>query len=247
MWKWLHPYAKPERSYQLASTLLPWFTISSIIVLIIGVVWALAFAPVDIYQKDYYRIIYIHVPAATLSMSVYMAMASATFVGMVWQLKLSDAAAAAMAPIGATLTTIALITGAIWGAPSWGTSWVWDARLTSYLILLFIYLGIIALQNAFEDKVLASRAAGILTIVGAVNIPIIKYSVEWWNTLHQGATISKFEQPSMGDDMLYPLLINLFGFALMIVALSIVRFRNEVIARDTMRPWVKELVAKECK
>jgi len=244
MWKWLHPYAKAERSYQLASTLLPWFAISSIVLLIVGAVWGLAFAPAELYQKEYYRIIYIHVPAATLSMSVYMAMATAVLISMVWQLKLADAAAAAMAPIGATLTAIALITGAIWGAPSWGTSWVWDARLTSYLILLFLYLGVIALHNAFEDKALASRAAGILTLVGVVNIPIIKYSVEWWNTLHQTATISKLSAPSMSSEMLWPLLTNILAFALMIGALTLVRFKNEVLARNAMRPWVRELAAK---
>ncbi|MDP2562633.1 heme ABC transporter permease [Psychrobium sp. 1_MG-2023] len=247
MWKWLHPYAKPERSYQLASTLLPWFSVLSITTLLIGIIWALGFAPVDYQQGESYRIIYVHVPAATLSMSVYMAMATAALVSMVWQLKLADAAAAAMAPIGAVLTTIALITGAAWGKPMWGTWWVWDARLTSELILLFLYLGIIALHNAFDDKVLAGRAAGILTLVGVVNIPIIKYSVEWWNTLHQGATISKLDKPSMSTDMLLPLLVNILGFVLMIGAITLIRFRNEVIARNAMRPWVKELIAKELK
>ena len=230
MWKWLHPYAKPERSYQLATTLLPWFAISSIFCLSIGVVWGLAFAPVDYQQGESYRIIFIHVPAATLS-----------------QLKLADAAAAAIAPIGAVLTAVALVTGAAWGKPMWGTWWIWDARLTTQLILLFIYLGIIALHSSFEDKVLAGRAAGILTLVGVINIPIIKYSVEWWNTLHQGATISKLDKPSMDSAMLIPLLINILGFALMIGALTLIRFRNEVIARNAMRPWVKELVALENK
>lgn len=247
MWKWLHPYAKPERSYQLATTLLPWFAVSSIITLIIGIVWGLAFAPVDYQQGESYRIIFIHVPAATLSLSTYMAMATAALVGMVWQLKLADAAAAAIAPIGAVITAIALITGAAWGKPMWGTWWIWDARLTTQLILLFIYLGIIALHSSFEDKVLAGRAAGILTLVGVINIPIIKYSVEWWNTLHQGATISKLDKPSMDSAMLIPLLINILGFALMIGALTLIRFRNEVIARNSMRPWVKELVAQESK
>ena len=245
MWKWLHPYAQPERTYQLATKLLPWFAVSSFITLVIGIVWGLAFAPVDYQQGQSYRIIFIHVPTASLSMTIYMAMATASLIGMVWQLKLSDAAAAAMAPIGAVITVIALFTGSFWGKPMWGTWWIWDARLTSELILLFLYLGVIALHSSFEDKVLAGRAAGILTLVGVINIPIIKYSVEWWNTLHQGATISKLEKPSMDTEMLIPLLINILGFALLIAALTIVRFRNEVIARNTMRPWVKELVAKE--
>lgn len=245
MWKWLHPYAKPERSYELSTTLLPWFAVSSVITLIIGTVWGLVFAPVDYQQGESYRIIFIHVPAATLAMSTYMAMATAALVGMVWQLKLADAAAAAIAPIGAVLTAIALITGSAWGKPMWGTWWIWDARLTTELILLFIYIGIIALHNSFEDKVLAGRAAGILTLVGVINIPIIKYSVEWWNTLHQGATISKLDKPSMPTEMLIPLLINILGFALMIGALTLVRFRNEIIDRDSMRPWVRDLVARE--
>ena len=209
--------------------------------------WGLAFAPVDYQQGESYRIIFIHVPAATLSLSTYMAMATAALVGMVWQLKLADAAAAAIAPIGAVLTAVALVTGAAWGKPMWGTWWIWDARLTTQLILLFIYLGIIALHSSFEDKVLAGRAAGILTLVGVINIPIIKYSVEWWNTLHQGATISKLDKPSMDSAMLIPLLINILGFALMIGALTLIRFRNEVIARNAMRPWVKDLVALENK
>lgn len=247
MWKWLHLYAQPERSYQLASKLLPWFALSSIFTLAVGMVWGLAFAPVDYQQGESYRIIFIHVPAASLSMSIYMAMATASLVAMVWQIKLSDAAAAAMAPIGAVLTLIALITGSFWGKPMWGTWWIWDARLTSELILLFLYLGIIALHNSFEDKVLAGRAAGILTLVGVINIPIIKYSVEWWNTLHQGATISKLAKPSMPPEMLIPLLINILGFALLIGTLTLIRFRTEVMARNSMRPWVREMVAQETK
>ena len=213
MWKWLHPYAKPESTYQLCGKLLPWFSILALLCLAIGSVWGLAYAPADYQQGDSFRIIYIHVPAAIWSMGAYMSMAIAAFIGLVWQVRLSDMAASAMAPIGAVYTFIALLTGAIWGKPMWGTWWVWDARLTSELILLFLYLGVIALYHAFDDQKTAAKAAGILAIVGVVNLPIIHFSVEWWNTLHQGATITKFAKPSISNDMLWPLLLNIFGFA----------------------------------
>ena len=205
MWKWLHPYAKPEAAYRLCGKLLPWFAILSLLLLSLGSLWGLAFAPADYQQGDSFRIIYIHVPAAIWSMGVYMFMAIAAFIGLVWQMKLSDMAASAMAPIGAVYTFIALVTGAIWGKPMWGAWWVWDARLTSELILLFLYLGVIALYQAFDDQRTAAKAAGILAIVGVVNLPIIHFSVEWWNTLHQGATITKFAKPSIASDMLWPL------------------------------------------
>ncbi|WP_025823507.1 heme ABC transporter permease [Shewanella marina] len=241
MWKWLHPYADPQRAYQLSSKLLPWFSLLAISLIGIGTVWGLLFAPTDYQQGDSYRIIFIHVPAASMSMAAYMAMASAAFVGIVWQIKSADWMAAAIAPIGAVITFIALFTGAAWGKPMWGTWWVWDARLTSELVLLFLYLGVIALYASFEDKVLAARAAGILAIVGVINIPIIKYSVEWWSSLHQGSTIKITEKSAMPDSMLYPLLINILGFGLMIGALSLVRFKAEILARNSMRPWVREL------
>ncbi|MCE2595525.1 heme ABC transporter permease [Motilimonas cestriensis] len=242
MWKWLHPYAKAQTSYELAGKLIPWFTIVCCISFAVGLVWGLAFAPADYQQGDSFRIIYIHVPAAILSMGAYTSMAVAAFIGLVWQIRLSDMAVAAMAPVGAVFTFIALFTGAAWGKPMWGAWWVWDARLTSELILLFLYLGVIALYNAFSDKVLAGRAAGILTLVGVINIPIIHYSVEWWNTLHQGASITKFDKPSIALSMLWPLLIMLLAFATFFGALMLMRFRNEILQRESHRPWVKALV-----
>ncbi|EDP99151.1 heme exporter protein CcmC [Shewanella benthica KT99] len=207
----------------------------------IGSVWGLAFAPTDYQQGDSYRIIFIHVPAASMSMAAYMGMATSAFIGLVWQIKSADWAAAAIAPIGAVITFIALLTGATWGKPMWGTWWVWDARLTAELVLLFLYLGVIALYASFEDKVLAARAAGILAIVGVINIPIIKYSVEWWSSLHQPSTIRITGQSTMPTEMLYPLLINILGFGLMIGAITLIRFRSEVLARNSMRPWVRTL------
>jgi len=243
MWKWLHPYANPEVSYHFCGKLLPWLTGLATAFLSIGLIWALVFAPADYQQGDSFRIFYIHVPAASLSMGIYVGMAIAAFCSMVWQFKLADASAAAMAPIGATFTAIALITGAAWGKPMWGTWWIWDARLTSELILLFLYLGVMALHNAFEDKALAGKAAGILTLVGVINIPIIKYSVEWWNTLHQGATVSKLGKPSMSLDMLWPFIISFIGFAFLVSVIICIRFRSEILSRNAMRPWVKVLVS----
>ena len=221
---------------------MPWFSALAAIFLSIGLVWALAFAPADYQQGESFRIFYLHVPAAMFSMSIYFAMAVAAFCSLVWQFKLSDAAASSMAPVGATFTAIALITGAAWGKPMWGTWWIWDARLTSELILLFLYLGVMALHNAFEDKNLAGKAAGILTLVGVINLPIIKYSVEWWNTLHQGATVSKLGKPSMTAEMFWPFLMTFLGFAFLISIIICLRFRTEILSRNSMRPWVKELL-----
>ncbi len=241
MWKWLHPYAKPETTYQLCGRFLPWFSILAIVFLVVGTLWGLAYAPSDYQQGDSFRIIYIHVPAAIWSMGIYLSMAVAAFVGLVWQVKLSNMAALAMAPIGAVYTFIALVTGAIWGKPMWGAWWVWDARLTSELILLFLYLGVIALYHAFDDVKTAEKAAGILAIVGVVNLPIIHFSVEWWNTLHQGATITKFAKPSISPDMLWPLLIEIIGFALFFAAVATIRLRNEILRKESHRPWVVNL------
>ncbi|MDO6777562.1 MULTISPECIES: heme ABC transporter permease [unclassified Shewanella] len=245
MWKWLHSYADPERAYKLASTLLPWFAFSAILFISVGTIWGMLFAPMDYQQGESFRIIYIHVPAASMSMAAYMAMASASFVGLVWQIKAADWVAASIAPIGAVITFIALLTGAAWGKPMWGTWWVWDARLTSELVLLFLYLGVISLYASFEDKVLAARAAGILAIVGVINIPIIKYSVDWWSSLHQPATIKITEKSSMPMEMLAPLLINIVGFGLMIGAITLLRYKAEILARNGMRPWVRELAKAE--
>ncbi|MDC8832663.1 heme ABC transporter permease [Alteromonas gilva] len=241
MWKWLHPYAKPERAYQLCQRLEPYLWWPGMLALLVGCIWGLAFAPQDYQQGDSFRIIYIHVPSAILSMSTYVVMAVAALVGIVWQWRTAFMAMIAMAPVGAVVTFIALFTGAAWGKPMWGTWWVWDARLTSELILLFLYLGVIALYGAFEDKQQAGKAAGVMAMVGVVNIPVIHYSVEWWNTLHQGATISKFDKPSIAPEMLWPLLIALLGLALFIAAVSVMRMKNEIIRREYHRPWVKDL------
>ena len=173
MWKFLHPFAKPERSYQLCASLMPWFAAAAALVMSVAMVWGLAFAPADYQQGDSFRIIYIHVPSAILSMGTYSAMAIAAFIGLVWQVRTAYMAMTALAPVGAVITFIALLTGAAWGKPMWGAWWVWDARLTSELILLFLYLGVISLYKSFEDKDQAGKAAGVMALVGVINLPII--------------------------------------------------------------------------
>lgn len=245
MWKWLHPYAKAEKSYLLAGKLMPYFLVTSVLTFVVGLVWGLAFAPADYQQGDSFRIIYIHVPAAMMAMAAYSAMAVSALVALVWQIRLSEMMLAAMAPVGAVYTFIALFTGAAWGKPMWGAWWVWDARLTSELILLFVYIGIIALYNAFSDKALAGKAASILTLVGVINLPIIHFSVIWWNTLHQGPSITKFDKPSIATEMLIPLLVMIICFAAFLGFMSLYRFRNEILQRESHRPWVIALAEQK--
>ena len=245
MWKWLHSYAQPEKAYGACNTLLPYFIGALCIALPVGFIWGLAFSPTDYQQFDVYRIIYIHVPTSTLSLSSYVAMAIAAFVGMVWQWRSALMTMIAIAPVGAVITFVSLFTGAVWGKPTWGTYWIWDARLTSQLILLFLYLGVIALYVSFDDKQQGSKAAAIMAMVGVVNIPIIKFSVDWWNTLHQTATISKLDKPSMPSEMLFPLLIGMLGMAGYIGTISLIRLKNELIKQDSHRPWVAKTLEQE--
>lgn len=243
MWKWMNSYAKPDKAYLLCNQLFPWFMVLACVGLPLGMIWGLAFAPTDYQQFDVYRIIYIHVPSATQSMTTYIAMAVAAFVGIVWQWRTAFSAMIAIAPVGAVITFVSLFTGAVWGKPTWGTWWIWDARLTSQLILLFLYLGVIALYVSFDDKRQAGKAAGVMAIVGVINIPIIKYSVEWWNTLHQPASISKIDKPSMPAEMATPLVIAIFGMIGLIGAIVLIRLKSELIQRDAHRPWVAEFLA----
>jgi heme exporter protein C len=241
MWKWLHPYAKTERTYYLCQSLLPWFSVLGLGVILFASFWGLAFAPADYQQSEAYRIIYVHVPVAVLSKSLYMGMAVAALIGLVWQVKTAFMAMIAMAPIGAMVTFVSLFTGAAWGKPMWGTWWEWDARLTSQLILFFLFLGVISLYKAFEDKQQAGKAAGVMAVLGVINLPIIHYSVEWWNSLHQGATILKLGKPSMPPEMLWPLLLSIVGWALVCGAIFLLRMQNEILQRDVRRPWVVAL------
>ncbi|MCW9698843.1 heme ABC transporter permease [Avibacterium sp. 20-129] len=242
MWKWLHPYAKPETQYRVCGKLLPWFAILSTLFIATALVWGLAYAPADYQQGNSFRIMYIHVPAAIWSMSIYVSMAIAGIIGLVWQIRQAHLSIIAMAPIGMVFTFIALVTGAIWGKPMWGTWWVWDARLTASLILFFLYLGVIALYSAFQDRTTGMKAAAILSIVGVINIPVIHFSVEWWNTLHQGASITKFEKPSIATPMLIPLILSILGFMALTICLTLVRYRLALLNDEKKRPWVKMLV-----
>ena len=235
MWKTLHQLAMPPRLYQICGWFIPWLAIASAVVLITGWIWGFGFAPADYQQGQSYRIIYLHVPAAIWSMGIYASMAVAAFIGLVWQMKMANLALAAMAPIGAVFTFIALVTGSAWGKPMWGTWWVWDARLTSELVLLFLYVGAIALWHAFDDRRLAGRAAGILVLIGVVNLPIIHYSVEWWNTLHQGSTRM---QQSIDPAMRTPLRLAIVGYLLLFVTLALMRMRNLILMMEKRRPCV---------
>ena len=238
-------YSAPSTFYPLAGKLVPWFWVLTILFAAAGLWIGMAVAPTDFQQGEGYRIIFVHVGASWMSMFIYLVMAFWAGMGLAFNTRLSGMMAQALAPTGALFAFISLWTGALWGKPMWGTWWVWDARLTSELILLFLYLGVIALYNAFSDKVVAGRAAGILALVGVINLPIIHYSVEWWNTLHQGATITKFDKPSISPEMLWPLLIMILAFAAFLGALTLMRFRNELLMREWHRPWVKEIAEQE--
>ena len=241
MWKWFHRFGSPPYLYRFSGQLAPWTGWICLGLLVAGLYGGLIKAPTDYQQGDSYRIIFIHVPAAWMSLFTYVVMAGAAAVGLIWRMKLADVIVASAAPIGAAFTLLALVTGSIWGKPMWGAWWVWDARLTSELVLLFLYLGMIALRAAIDDQRSAARACAILAIVGVINIPIIHYSVEWWNTLHQGPTVSKLDTPSIHLSMLIPLLIMALAFKLYFVTALLVRARCEILVRERNSAWVKEL------
>jgi len=243
-WTWFHKLASPPHAYRIAARLIPWFACPAGILIAAGLYGGLVLAPADYQQGDGFRIVYVHAPSAWLSMQVYATMAAAAAVGLIWRIKLAHAVAAASAPIGASFTFLALVTGAVWGKPMWGTWWVWDARLTSELILLFLYAGVMALRASIEDRDRADRAAAVLAIVGVVNLPIIHYSVYWWNTLHQPATLTKLGKPSMAGDMLWPLLAMLLGFTLYYAAVLLVRLRGEILRRERDAAWLGTEVAR---
>lgn len=242
-WYKIHRWASPQYFYQTTGKLTPWLTGLTLILLAVGAYWGLLVAPVDYQQGDSYRIIFIHVPSAWMSMFVYMVLAISGAVGLIWKVKITEIVARSSAPIGASFTFLALVTGSLWGKPMWGTWWVWDARLTSELILLFLYLGYIALQAAIDDRRVAARAGALLALVGVVNIPIIHYSVEWWNTLHQGATVTKLDKPSIDISMLLPLITMAIAFNLLYVTVVLMRSRCEVLDQERRSSWVRELVA----
>lgn len=240
---WFHKLASPPHAYRICSRMLPWLGWASAIAIVVGLYGGLFLAPADYQQGDGFRIVYVHAPAAWLSMLVYGTMAFAAAVGLIWRIKLGHAVAAASAPIGASFTFLALATGSIWGKPMWGTWWVWDARLTSELLLLFLFAGVIALRSSIDDRDRADRASAVLAIVGVVNLPIIHYSVYWWNTLHQASTLTKMGKPSMTGDMLRPLLLMLLGFTLFYAAVLLVRLKAQILIRERDASWLRTGVA----
>jgi len=239
-WTWFHRLASPPHVYALAARLTPWFAWPAAVLILAGLYGGLVLAPADYQQGDGFRIIYVHAPSAWMSLMVYVTMAVAAAVGLIWRMKIAHAAAASCAPIGASFTVAALATGSLWGRPMWGTYWEWDPRLTSELILLFLYLGYMALRSAIDDVQRADRASALLAVVGVINVPIIHYSVLWWNSLHQAPSVMKLAKPEMPAAMLLPLLMMLLGFTLFFVALLLVRLRGEILTRERSASWIRE-------
>ena len=240
--KWLIEMGSPPLFYKWSTKILPWLFISAILILGIGLFWGLLFAPTDYKQGDVYRILYIHVPSAILGQSIFMFMAFCGFINVIWRAKISGMMLKSAAPIGVSFTLLALVTGSIWGKPTWGTWWVWDARLTSTLILFFIYAALIGLHSTIDDKTKADRAVSILSIVGLAIIPVIKKLVDWWQTLHQPSTFTITSSPSMSADMYQPLLLCLIGFYLFFALLLTLNLRNEILERERTKNWVKQLL-----
>ena len=242
MWTFFHRLASPPYFYRIAGRLVPWLGGACLLLMLYGLWGGLVMAPPDYQQGESFRIIYVHVPSAWMSMFVYVVMAVSGGIALIWRMKLAEVVAAASAPIGASFTFIALVSGSLWGKPMWGTYWVWDARLTSELILLFLYLGVIGLNAAIPDRRKAARASGVLALVGVVNIPIIHFSVEWWNTLHQGPTITKIGAPSIHLSMLIPLLVMALAFKLFYLTVVLLRARCELLDRERNSSWVREMI-----
>jgi heme exporter protein C len=238
----MHRYASPKNFYNLAGTLIPWLGGLTAVLLAAAVYLGLFVAPPDYQQGETVRIMFVHVPAAWMSMFIYVTMAGAGAVALVWNVKLAEIFAAACMPIGASFTLLALITGSLWGKPMWGTWWVWDARLTSELILFFLYIGIMALQASIDDPRRAARAAAILALVGVINIPIIHFSVEWWNTLHQPASVGRMGKPTIHLSILIPLLLMAVAYTVFFFTVALMRMRSEVLEREKHSAWVGEVL-----
>ena len=227
----LHRFGNPGRFLRLAAAVQPYLTVPAVLVTAAGLFWGVFIAPADWQQGDAFRIIYVHVPAAWLASAGYVSLALCSVVSIVWRHPLADLAAAEIGPVGAAFAALCLVSGSLWGKPMWGAWWVWDARLTSVLVLFFLYLGHIALVRAFDDPQRGYRAAAMLALVGAVDLPVIKFSVNWWNTLHQPATITLTGAPSMALAMLWPLLVCTVGYSFVFAALVVARLRAAVRER----------------
>ncbi len=225
----MHRFANPGRFIRLANALLPWCAGLTAVLIAAGLYLAFFVAPPDYQQGESVRIMYVHVPSAWMALFVYISIAAASAVALIWRHPLADLVAKASAPIGASFTFLALLTGSLWGKPMWGTWWVWDARLTSVLVLFFLYLGHMAIMNAFEDQLRGYRAAAVLALIGFVNVPIIHFSVEWWNTLHQPSSMLRMDGPAIHPTMLWPLLAMALGFKFYYVTLVLLRVKSELL------------------
>lgn len=242
-WQWFHRLGSPRWFYEKTGKWLPWIGLVAAVLLILGSVWGLAFAPADHKQGNSARIMYIHVPAAILSMAGYYVMAIAGAIGLIWRMKLSFMVMKCAAPIGAVLTFVALFTGAVWGKPTWGTWWVWDGRITSMFVQFLLYLGIIALHEAYQNQDTADKTGAVLGLVGMVNIPIIYKSVDWWYTLHQPASLKLVGKSSIDPSMAYPLIVMIIGFYVFYAWALIARTRIEILKREQRTTWVRTLVS----
>lgn len=239
---WITQAASPKICYRICRWIQPWAMTLCLMSFIYGLIDGLWLAPPDYQQGDSYRIIFLHVPAAMMSLLVYVVMSAAVIFHFIWKIKVADIVAKNSAKLGVLFTAITLITGSLWGKPTWGTFWIWDARLTSELILLFIYFGIIALRTAIPEPLLAARASGLMTLIGLVNIPIIHYSVYWWHTLHQGATLLQFSRPTIAPSMLHPLVIMIAAYLFYFIWMMAASVRRELLVKEKNTTWVKALL-----
>ncbi|MGC1551005.1 MAG: heme ABC transporter permease [Rhodanobacter sp.] len=242
---WLHKLGSPPIFYRFAGKVRPWAITLALLLGLFALYGALVTAPPDYQQGDDYRIIFIHVPSAWMSLFIYAVMGVSAFIALVWRIKLAEVVAMESAPIGAAFTFITLVTGSLWGERMWGTWWTWDARLTSELVLLFLYLGVIGLYHSFEDRRQGARAAAFLAIIGIINVPIVHFSVNWWNTLHQGSTIRLLGPSTIAPGMLWPLLTMTLATKLYYIASLFGRVRTDLLALESGKDWVRQIATQE--
>ncbi|GAB5449676.1 MAG: heme ABC transporter permease [Halioglobus sp.] len=245
MWSFFHKLGSPPWLYSISGSILRWLLPITLVALFVGAAWGLLYTAPDFRQGNSYRIIYIHVPTSVVSLAAYYIMAIAGAISLIWRMKMADVAMRATAPIGAALTFTALLTGGIWGEPTWGTWWVWDGRTTSMLVLLFLYLGVVALYEAYDNKEAASKACAVLSLVGTVNIPIIYKSVDWWYSLHQPASIKFTGESAIDSSMLYPLLLMICAFYALFTCCLLMNMRADILQRESRTGWVRKLVASK--
>ena len=239
-----HKLGSPRWFFSLTTPWVTFFGWSAALLLLWGAIWGLAYAPADYQQGNSFRIMYVHVPAAMLAQSLYIGMGVAGFIGLVWRMKLTDVAISACLPLGMVVTALALFSGSVWGRPTWGSWWEWDGRTVSTLVLFFLYVGVFALREAIAEAELRARASALIAMVGTVNIPIIKYSVEWWNTLHQPASFSLTQKPTMPSEMWLPLLVMVLGFYCFAGFIVLLRMRSEILQRESNARWARDWIMR---